>query len=344
MIRAATSAVAPPGGPARAATPSVPPRHPLLEPLHDLPGLTRARLVDASGNHVLADVGDDDARDDTVGAVLDWGRRAAAVAVDRELVLDDLIVTTDVAHHLLRRLDTPSAPGAWVYLRVRRDQGNLALARRRLAAVGTVRTLALEPGRATPAPEPARIGPSRRPTSAAIPAAASPVSTPVSTPGSTPVPSPVSTPVPTPPSLPSTRARRPSATSPTAPTAPTAPWPTRAPGRTPTAPDPAPVATPLAPAPPAPPPSLPGPRRPAAAAAPPEPVPFPDPAPRRVLPDSAGVLGQRWRSDPDTLRRVLAGLLRLGRAPQAALTGSPAAIDPTAGPRSPATTTSWRKE
>ncbi|MDD7964660.1 hypothetical protein [Actinomycetospora lemnae] len=38
--------------------------------------------------------------------------------------------------------------------------------------------------------------------------------------------------------------------------------------------------------------------------------------------DSAGVLGQRWRTDPETLRRVLAGLLRLGRAPQAALAGT----------------------
>ncbi|MHC1557518.1 hypothetical protein ACR9E3_01095 [Actinomycetospora sp. C-140] len=376
MIQAATSTAVPTGAPTRVVTtpgtPATPPRGGLLEPLHELPGLTRATLVDASGDHVIADLGDDeDTRDDTVAAVLAWGRRAATVAVDRELVLDDLIVTTDAAHHLLRRLDTPAAPGAWVYLRVRRDQGNLALARRRLAAVGVVRTLALEPAR-TPAPDPVPRSPA--PAAPAIPAAAAPaipaaapVSAPVSAPMSAPMSAPVSAPLSAPvsPSPPATRVRRAPTTSvpapvpartpasspasavpasPSAPSAPSAPWPTRVPGRTrPTA-----DAAPLAAAAPAGPPVLPAPRRPPGpsvpAAAPAEPVPPLDAAPRRVTPDSAGVLGQRWRSDPDTLRRVLAGLLRLGRTPQPALTGAPEGTDPTTTPRSPGATPTRRKD
>ncbi|GLZ44030.1 hypothetical protein Acsp06_02150 [Actinomycetospora sp. NBRC 106375] len=361
MIRAATSTAVPTGAPPRVVTtpgtPAAPPRGGLLEPLHELPGLTRATLIDASGDHVIADLGDDEGtRDDTVAAVLAWGRRAATVAVDRELVLDDLIVTTDVAHHLLRRLDTPAAPGAWVYLRVRRDQGNLALARRRLAAVGVVRTLALEPAR-TPAPDPVP-----RPPAPAIPAAAAPVSTPASEPLSAPVsaaaPAPLS--APPSPSSPATRDRRTRSTSapapvpartpasspasavPASPSAPSAPWPTRVPGRTRTTADAGPVAA----AAPAGPPVLPAPRRPPGpsvpAAAPAAPIPPPDAAPRRVTPDSAGVLGQRWRSDPDTLRRVLAGLLRLGRTPQPALTGAPEGADPTTTPRSPGATPTRR--
>ena len=72
--------------------------------------------------------------------------------------------------------------------------------------------------------------------------------------------------------------------------------------------------------------ALPAPRRPPGASLPaavrnPAPVATDDDAGPSPPRDSAGVLGQRWRTDPETLRRVLAGLLRLGR-PQAALAGS----------------------
>ncbi|WP_345416292.1 hypothetical protein, partial [Actinomycetospora chlora] len=70
------------------------------------------------------------------------------------------------------------------------------------------------------------------------------------------------------------------------------------------------------------------------------PAPLADDGPLRGLRDSAGVLGQRWRSDPDTLRRVLAGLLRLGRPPQAVLTAT--ADVPTTTPRSPGATPTRR--
>jgi hypothetical protein len=314
VIQAATRTAAPLGATtgvaATPATPSGSDRPVLLgrlEPLRDLPGVTHARVVDRSGDHVLAEIGADSG---AAAAVLAWGRRAGAVAGDRELAIDDLIVTSDVAHHLLRALDDPSAPGAWVYLCVRRDQGNLALARRRLATVAHPPAAPALPPATTPSAAARSARPAASPTSRSTP-------TPVRLPPTTPAP--VGMPA------------RPPAASP-------APTPVAAsPVLT------APAATPAA---------LPAPRRPPGAPTPaPMPAPMPAPTPAAAVPaappaedvprrDSAGVLGQRWRTDPDTLRRVLAGLLRLGRPPQAALTAAGDA--PITTPRSPGATPTRR--
>ncbi|HSK57747.1 MAG TPA: hypothetical protein VK935_01715, partial [Actinomycetospora sp.] len=77
------------------------------------------------------------------------------------------------------------------------------------------------------------------------------------------------------------------------------------------------------PAPPAAVPALPAPRtagpveRPAGPPASAPPAPPAGAGWRTTVRDSAGVLGQRWRTDPETLRRVLAGLLGLRAGPRA---------------------------
>ncbi|PVZ11721.1 hypothetical protein [Actinomycetospora cinnamomea] len=262
-----------PGAPADPATPS--PGAERLAPVRDLPGLAHACLLDASGGRVLAEIGADEGG--ATAAVLAWGHRAGAVATDRGRTLEDLIVTTDVAYHLVRAVGGV-ADGPWVYLRVRRDEGNLALARRRLAAITTA-----APAGATPAPDP----------SPAVRSSSGPVG----------VPFPRRTPAATPavPAVPSVPAAPPSRASPPAASPAPAPWARPPAGRT-TA---VPVAVP----------ALPAPRAPAGPAAVVAARPQPPAEPARLpttMRDSAGVLTQRWRTDPETLRRVLAGLLRLG--------------------------------
>ncbi len=295
MIQEATRPAAPPGVTAVSATPSAE----CLAPVRDLPGLSHACLLDAADGRVLAAVGADEG---TVAAVLAWGRRAGTVATERGRALDDLIVTTDAAHHLLRAVGGP-AQGPWVYLRVRREDGNLALARRQLAAVTTVAAAAA----VTTAPaRPALPAPTR----------------PGDRPGT--VPSPRRTA-----SGPST-SDRPRASPPAA----------------------SPAALVPTPAPPAAVPALPAPRTAGAVqrphgppGSPPSSAPQAPQSPqaagagwRTTVRDSAGVLGQRWRTDPETLRRVLAGLLGLGPGPKKAIAGHP---EPTT-PRSPGATPTRR--
>ena len=78
-------------------------------------------------------------------AVLGWGVTAAGyldtVANDE---LDDLIVTSRRAYHLVRQLDGPDGEFLLVYLRLDRPRANLAMARRALAGVQ------IEPASTTP--------------------------------------------------------------------------------------------------------------------------------------------------------------------------------------------------
>jgi hypothetical protein len=254
-----------PGAPAGPATSSSAAE--CFAPVRDLPGLSHACLLEPGG-HVLAEIGADEGA--AAAAVLAWGRRAVAVATDRGRTLDDLIVTTDAAYHLVRAIGG-LVDGPWIYLRVRRDGGNLALARRQLAAITT----------AASAPAPPAVRSSRG--SAGVPI---PRRNPATTPAL-----PAAASVPTAP---------PSRASPPAASPAPVPW-ARPPAERTTA---TPVAVP----------ALPAPRSPAGPAAmPARPQPPAEPARRRTsVRDSAGVLTQRWRTDPETLRRVLAGLLRLG--------------------------------
>jgi hypothetical protein len=279
-----------------------------LEPLRDLPGLLHGCLLD-EGGRVLAEVGTDEG---TAAAVLAWGRRAGGVASDRGLALEDVIVTSDVGHHLLRAVHGTPFHGSWVYLRVDRDRGNLALARRRLAAVAAPSAHPATTPVAPRSPSRPQSGPTPLPaTTPALPAAAAPAAAPPAVPAHAPAAAPTPTrPVRAAPTMAGTFPRRvPDRSSPVPAASMAAPI--------------AAMATPPAPA------VLPEPRRPTGTAPttrPSRPVPPADVEHRRSPPqDSAGVLAQRWRTDPETLRRVLAGLLRLGR-------GSPQVGAPPPGP------------
>jgi hypothetical protein len=91
-----------------------------------VPGATYAAAVDDRSGALLAESG-------AVGsgaalaALLAWARRAAALPGPDGL--DDLVVTTDRAFHVIR-LGTVAGVPVWAYLRVDRKRGNLALARR----------------------------------------------------------------------------------------------------------------------------------------------------------------------------------------------------------------------
>lgn len=372
MTTAATRPAAPTGPasgapttPAAAVSPASPvPPALLLTSLRDLPGFAHALLTDTDPDghdrRVVAEIGTDEG---AAAAVLGWGNRAAGVATDRDLALDDLIVTTDTAHHLLRAVGTPMT--GWVYLRVHRDGGNLALARRRLAALTTPQAPAVHRPPAPAGPAELTAGPSSTRSATPPPAARStprpdrvppPIRPPAATPTSTgPATAtaattrgaPAALPAPPGPPAPSRPrdeppAQAPVATSARSAAAPWAPWaprPPRGPARGPSA---TPSASPPAREHPDTVPELPWPRRPLAAS------PLPSGPPTRsdtepggdpgATEDSAGVLGQRWRSDPETLRRVLAGLLRLGRAPQTALAGHESTTT-----RSPGATPTRRK-
>jgi len=107
-----------------------------------VPGATYAAAVDDRSGALLAESG-------AVGsgaalaALLAWARRAAALPGPDGL--DDLVVTTDRAFHVIR-LGTVAGVPVWAYLRVDRKRGNLALARRAGAVAARPRPPASRPG------------------------------------------------------------------------------------------------------------------------------------------------------------------------------------------------------
>ena len=93
-----------------------------------LDGVENVSLADDDGR-LLSERGDAGA----AGLVLGWGRDVRAVSRSRARDLEDLMITSSSAYHLLRRVAVDGAEPAWVYVRVGRAEGNLALTRRRLA-------------------------------------------------------------------------------------------------------------------------------------------------------------------------------------------------------------------
>jgi hypothetical protein len=106
-----------------------------------VPGATYAAAVDERSGGLLAESG-------AVGsgaaltAMLTWARRTAALPGPDGL--DDLVVTTDRAFHVIRLASVSGVP-VWAYLRVDRKRGNLALARRAGAAAARPRPSASRP-------------------------------------------------------------------------------------------------------------------------------------------------------------------------------------------------------
>jgi hypothetical protein len=117
------------GGPASARPGSSPTAPALVRALAAVPGSTHAAVVDERSGALLAESGS--AGSDTpLTALLTWARRTTARPGPGDL--DDLVVTTDRAFHVLRRRTAGGGP-VWTYLRVDRSRGNLALARRAAA-------------------------------------------------------------------------------------------------------------------------------------------------------------------------------------------------------------------
>ncbi|WP_433802694.1 hypothetical protein [Actinomycetospora sp. CA-084318] len=154
-----------------------------LVALGDLPGARHVLVVDAAGDHVRGELG---GPADADPAILAWARRIADVSRERGRALEDVVLTTETAHHLVR-----TVPGVgedlWVVLRIDREHGNLALARRALAGVGSARTRSLPavverrrpsaapsapvPPSAASAPSPSVVARPSGPTTGSLPAA-----------------------------------------------------------------------------------------------------------------------------------------------------------------------------
>ncbi|MHC1561731.1 hypothetical protein ACR9E3_22445 [Actinomycetospora sp. C-140] len=203
--------------------------HSAFDDLAGLPGAEYVASVDDETGACLRERGE---RDEQVDALLGWARRTAAVSADRRGSVEDIVVTTPTAHHLLRPLDAPSGRPAWVHLRLGRPRGNLAMARQQLAELGRDAT-----GPRSLPPAPSRIPAPRPPRPSPLPPLSSSVPPPSSSlpPPSSSLPPPSSPPS-RPPTPPSPRRPEPDR----APAAPS-PRPTPAPIPAPT-PDPAPDA------------------------------------------------------------------------------------------------------
>jgi hypothetical protein len=108
----------------------------LLQGLLTTPGATYCCIADGVLGKVLDSVGAEDSDGPDVPlAVLGWGATAAgflATAADDEL--DDLILTSRRAYHLVRQFESSSGHPLLIYMRLDRGRANLALARRGLAS------------------------------------------------------------------------------------------------------------------------------------------------------------------------------------------------------------------
>jgi hypothetical protein len=113
----------------------------LLEELLSDTGADYCCVADAALGKVLDERGIEAPGERMSLAVLGWSATAAgflaAAAADD---LEDLIVTSRAAHHLVRQVGASSARPLLIYVRLDRRRGTLAAARRELAAVRLDRT------------------------------------------------------------------------------------------------------------------------------------------------------------------------------------------------------------
>jgi len=175
------------------------------ELLRDLLAHTGAEyccVADPVQGKVLEEAGlQSGAQSETSLAVLGWGA-GAEVFLRRSGSdeLDDLIVTTQAAYHLVRPLEADADQPLLVYLRVDRKRGNLALARRGLATARPA--TAPSGGGSTTSDRPARLPAQRHPEAPARQEAARQVPAAV---GALPRRQPLALPVPRPPPSPQPR-------------------------------------------------------------------------------------------------------------------------------------------
>ncbi|NMO93034.1 hypothetical protein [Actinomycetospora sp. TBRC 11914] len=126
----------------------------LVEGLAALPGAEYVLAVDAGGDRVRGESGGPPG---PAMAIVDWARRVADISHERHHDLEDLVLTTDDAFHLVRLVTTDPADRGplWVTVRIDRARGNLAWSRRALAGLGSPVSLpgprALGPAPSAPA-------------------------------------------------------------------------------------------------------------------------------------------------------------------------------------------------
>ncbi|MFD1534646.1 hypothetical protein [Pseudonocardia aurantiaca] len=105
-----------------------------LRELLRLPGSHYSCVADPATGRVLEEMGAETGSGAS-GAVLGWGADAAryltSAAADD---LEDLMITSRRAYHLVRQIESASGERLLVYLCLDRARGNLAVARRELAA------------------------------------------------------------------------------------------------------------------------------------------------------------------------------------------------------------------
>ncbi len=107
----------------------------LVEGLAVLPGAEYVLALDVDGERVRGESG---GAPGPALAVLGWARRVADVCHERCHDLEDLVLTTETAFHLVRLVAPERDAGepVWVTVRIDRTRGNLAWARRALAGLG----------------------------------------------------------------------------------------------------------------------------------------------------------------------------------------------------------------
>jgi hypothetical protein len=151
----------------------------LLQELLQVPGANFCCIADGAMGKVLASAGvEADGGPGVPLAVLGWGATAAgylAAAANDEL--DDLIVTSRRAYHLVRQLEGEAGQPLLIYMRLERPRANLAVGRRALATVEVASKPVPHPRGSAPSQEtPDQRGPSSNGRGAAV-AVAAPVAT-----------------------------------------------------------------------------------------------------------------------------------------------------------------------
>lgn len=102
-------------------------------------GAIAAALVDHGSGMALGTAGGDSSFDVTVAAAANTEVLRAKLRTMEMLGLpdsiDDILVTLDTQYHLLRPITSRSGRGLFLYLALRKDRANLALARHRLRLI-----------------------------------------------------------------------------------------------------------------------------------------------------------------------------------------------------------------
>ncbi|MEU7892698.1 roadblock/LC7 domain-containing protein [Nonomuraea sp. NPDC049152] len=105
-----------------------------------IPGALDAMVVDHTSGMAVAASGGEGIDVERSAAALSEALRhttdgLAQTSPDGTIRLDEMLITTDKGHHLVRHLVTPFEGPLVLYVRLDRERANLALARYRLQAI-----------------------------------------------------------------------------------------------------------------------------------------------------------------------------------------------------------------